>query len=180
MTTEASLPGEESRTAGVLHPSFVEGIEKLSIEEVRKRRDRALAEREFQSYLRRLIQVRHDILAAERTRRSEGGEPKPLVERLAGVLSEGPQGRGRGEALRVALPEADLAEAERQAEEILGSGTHEIPETLTDEELEELLRRLEEHERSVSANRLAVLRVHDRLQEELKRRYREDPSRALR
>ena len=31
-------------------------------------------------------------------------------------------------------------------------------------------------ERRVSSDRAAVIRVHDRLQEELKRRYRDDPS----
>jgi hypothetical protein len=35
---------------------------------------------------------------------------------------------------------------------------------------------LAHEERSVSASRQAVLRVHDRVQEELKRRFREEPS----
>ena len=47
---------------------------------------------------------------------------------------------------------------------------------MSEEGLEEALAALEEGERQVSADRAAVIRVVDRLQEELKRRYREDPS----
>jgi len=47
---------------------------------------------------------------------------------------------------------------------------------LTDEDLDRLLASLGEAERSVSADRTAVFRVHDALQEELKRRYRDDPA----
>jgi hypothetical protein len=39
--------------------------------------------------------------------------------------------------------------------------------------------KLSEEERKVSADRSAVIGVHDLLQEELKRRYKKDPSEAL-
>src|SRR5438093_1270733 len=83
--------------ARFLHPSFVEHLDGSSLAEVRRRRDEALAEREFQSYLRRLVQVRQDILRSERERRAAGGVSAPLVERLTSVLSTGPTGTGRGE-----------------------------------------------------------------------------------
>ena len=168
-----------SRHEEVHDPAFVEGLEELPLGEVRRRRDLALAEREYQSYLRRLIQVRQDMLEAERGRRASGGEEKPMVERITEVLSEGPQGRGRGEALRLELSEQDIADAERDADEILGDAAMADPQALDDDRLQEALLAISEHERAVSADRAAVLRVHDRLQEELKRRYREDPSQAL-
>src|SRR5205823_6296887 len=49
-------------------------------------------------------------------------------------------------------------------------------DTLDDAALEQALEALAEAERSISVDRVAVLRVHDQLQEDLLRRYREDPS----
>src|SRR5438552_4165209 len=109
-----------SRTGEVSDPAFIDQLESLSIEEVRRRRDLALAEREYQSYLRRLVQVRIDLLSSEQTRRQAGGEAPPLVDRIASALAEGPQGRGRGEALRLKPPDDDIAEAERRADEAMG------------------------------------------------------------
>jgi len=40
----------------------------------------------------------------------------------------------------------------------------------------EALEKLEREERSISDARASVIGVHDRLQQELKRRYREDPT----
>ena len=166
-----------ARTARVLDPDFVSGVEGLPLEELRPRRDEALAAREFLSYLRRLIQVREDLLRAERTRRQSGEQPEPLVERLTAVLSEGPgRGQPRGEALRITLSELDIAEAERRAGAVLGPLALSNPQDLTDEELERALQALNREERGVSADRTAVFQVHDRLQDELKRRYREDPA----
>src|SRR5690242_16067269 len=102
MSEAAEVHG--SRTAEVLDPDFTQRPESLSTQQIRQRRDEARAELEFQSYLRRLIQVRQDVLLAERTRRQAGQPPQLLVERLMVVLAEGPQGRGRGEALRFAIP----------------------------------------------------------------------------
>jgi len=171
MSTDGS-----SRTEHVLDPEFVASLEDLSIEEIRIRRDQAQAEREFQSYLRRLIQVRQDIVRAELERRAQGKESAPLIERLTSVLSEGPpRGPGRGEALPLGPSPEDMAEADRQADAAAG-GVLSDPATLDDVSLARALEGLDEREREVSANRLAVLRVHDQLHEELKRRYREDPS----
>ncbi len=152
-------------------------MEGLSTEEVRRRRDQAFAEREFQSYLRRLVQVRQDILTAERERRRSGGGPQSAVERVTAALSGGPKPKqSRGEALRTGLNAEDIGVAERQADAVLDQTAANSPEELGDEELERSLAALTEGERSISTDRLAVMRVHDRLQEELKRRYREDPS----
>jgi hypothetical protein len=171
--------GASPRAQRVLASSFAENLEALSIEELRRRRDETLAEREFQSYLRRLVQVRQDILSAEKERREAHAEAKPLVERLTAVLSAGPQGRGRGEALRLELSEEDLAEADRRANEVLGDAAMANPETLSDDELGRALEALGAQEHEVSMGRASILRIHDRFQEELKRRYREDPSLAL-
>jgi hypothetical protein len=167
---------EFPRTREVLDPSFLEGLEQLAIEEVRRRRDRALDEREFQSYLRRLVQVRMDILQAEQQRRQAGGALEPLVDRITSALSEGPQGRGRGEALRLKPSDADMAEAERRADRAMGEAFAKSLDSLDEAALEQALNGLRQAEEEVSSQRAKVLRVHDALQAELKRRYREDLS----
>jgi hypothetical protein len=167
---------ERDRLAAVLDPMFVGDIEDLSLGDLRARRDRALAEREYLSYLRRLLQVRLDLLSAERQRRTTGGEAGPLVERLAAVLAEHPRAASsRGEAIRTALPAADVAEADERATAVLGPLGLTDPETFDADQLSEAIDALEREEHEVSAERASVLAVHDRLQDELKRRFREDP-----
>jgi hypothetical protein len=167
---------EFPRTREVLDSSFLDDLEQLSIDEVRRRRDRALDEREFQSYLRRLVQVRMDILQAEQQRRQAGGESESLVDRITSALSEGPQGRGRGEALRLKPSDADMAEAERRADQAMGEAFAKPLDSVDDVALEQALNGLRQAEEEVSSQRAKVLRVHDALQAELKRRYREDLS----
>jgi hypothetical protein len=180
--TDAMTPSDtqpSSRTARVLEASFTEGLEDLSTDEVRSRRNEALAERDYQSYLRRLIQARQDFLDQEQGRRIEGGEPRALVDRLIDVLALGPQGGSRGEALRLQIPPADIAAAERQMRKVLGPSDLAEPEAMSDPELAKALESLRGAERDVSEARSAVFAVHDRLQDELKRRYRLDPSEIL-
>lgn len=176
---EADAGSRRSRTARVLDTSFVESIEGLATEELRRRRDEALAERDYQSYLRRLIQARQDLLEQEQARRLEGGEPRDLVNRLIAVLALGPQGGSRGEALRLQVPPADIASAERRMRDILGSADFADIDEMSEEDLTRALEALRGAERDVSEERAAVFRVHDQLQGELKRRYRLDPSEIL-
>jgi len=174
--TDSSGTVGSARTTTVLDPGFVRGIEVLPTDEVRRRRDESFAEREFQSYLRRQVQVRHDILVAERGRRDAGREPAPLVEQLTSALAKRPKTtRSRGEAFRMALTGADIEEAERQLELLLPKLNLDDPTSLDDDELEEALDALSKIERAVSSRRGKVNRVHDRLQDELKGRYRDNP-----
>jgi hypothetical protein len=167
-----------SRTADVLDPAFLNSLTDLPTDELRRRRDESLAEREFLSYLRRLLQVRQDVLSAERGQRKSGEQPGPLVDRLTAVLSKGGKtnGTSRGEAIRTVLSDADLEEAERQAEAMLPPLNLGQSDEMSEDELERAVRSLAEAERAVSSRRAAVIRVHDRLQEELKRRYRDNPA----
>jgi hypothetical protein len=174
--TNASTPTHSARNPAVLGPGFVKGLHELPLEVIRRRRDEALAEREFQSYLRRIVQVRQDILQAERERRLTGAAPAHIVERLTKVLAEGPPRKSRGEALRFTLSAEEMQDADRRVEEILGSLAEVPAEDVADDELTEALQRLRDEERAVSNSRLAIFRVHDALQDELKRRFRDDPS----
>ena len=165
----------------ILRPDYLEGLEALSLEQIRERRDECLAEREYLSLLRRQVQGRAEILKAELERRS-GSEvdSQPLIERLSTILApETTHSPSRGEALRVALPDEDMLQARRRAERLVGDTGLSDPSSLTDEQLSGAVETLVSEELEVSEKRAAVIAAHDRLQDELKRRYKQDISQVL-
>ena len=99
-------------------PAFVQGLADLSLEDLRARRDDCLAEREYLSLLRRLLQGRAEILKAEATGRSSG-ETVPLVDRLSEILASDEPTSSRGEAMHVTLPEEEMLLARRRIERLV-------------------------------------------------------------
>ncbi len=171
--------GGNRRIDRIRQPEFLEGLGDLSLEDLRDRRDACVAEREYLSLLRRLVQGRAEILRAELERRSGSGDQGPLIERLASILASDAQGPSRGEAVKVGLPQEELLLARRRVERLVADAGISDPSELDDDRLEEAVDVLSGEEREVSAQRGDVHRVLDALQDELKRRYKEDPSLAL-
>jgi hypothetical protein len=166
----------------ILGPGYADNLASLPLDEVRRRRDECLAEREYLSLLRRLVQGRTDILQADRDRRAGSGRGTEgsLVDDLPSILSdEGSRGAGRGEAVRVGVPEEELTLARRRIERLVADASISGPAELSDQDLDAAIGRLREEERRISDSRTSVMEVHDRLQDELKRRFKEDPSQAL-
>jgi hypothetical protein len=162
-----------ARAERIVDPAFLAGVEDLSTDEIRGRRDEAHAELEFLSYLRRLIQSWQDMLEAERDAR---GKPGDFRQPLAEVLSGQGQGASRGEAVRLQLAEEDMATAEAMVNGLLGDLAFARLKELDEDAIHRGIETLDREEKWISSDRAAVIRVHDRLQEELKRRYREDPT----
>jgi hypothetical protein len=160
-------------------PGYAEDLEALPLDELRRRRDECLAEREYLSLLRRLVQGRAEILKAEIERRGGGVEQGPLVDRLADILGAEPSGPSRGEAVRVGLPEEEMLLARRRVERVVADAGISDPGSLDDERLAAAVEVLVGEERQVSPDRAEVLAVLDTLQDELKRRYKDDPSLVL-
>ena len=130
--------------------------------------------------LRRLVQGRAEILKAEVERRGSGGEGGgSLVDQLATILSSEGQGPSRGEAVKVGLPEEEMLLARRRVERLVADAEISDPGTLDDERLAAAVDLLVSEEHEVSQARSDVLQAMDALQEELKRRYRDDPSLVL-
>jgi hypothetical protein len=178
MTEES--PPETHRIDRITAPEFVGGLSELSLSDLRARRDECLAEREYLSYLRRLVQGRLDILKAEAERRQRGDDPSRLVEHVAEAMSNaGPTGTVRGEAIRLTIPPEDITRAEARVAQLVAASANSDPRSFSDEEVGAALERLGAEERSVSADRRRVLDVHDALQDELKRRFKENPAEAL-
>ena len=159
-------------------PSYLDGIEGHSLEDVRARRDECMAEREYLSLLRRLVQGRAEILKAELASRGSD-DARPLVERLSEILASDQPVTSRGEAMKVSLPEEEMLLARRRIERLVADAGISDPSELDDDRLKEAVDVLAGEEREVSAQRGEVHRVLDALQDELKRRYKEDPSLAL-
>lgn len=162
-------------------PAYLEGLDGLSLEELRARRDECMAEREYLSLLRRLVQGRAEILKAELDGRGAGEDAGPLVDRLAEILAgdESRSGASRGEALKIGVPEDELSLARRSVEKLVADAGISDPSSLDDKRLAEAVETLVNQEARVSESRTAVIVVLDTLQDELKRRYKDDPSLAL-
>src|SRR3954469_7887438 len=111
-------PNGNRRLDRITAPGFTDGLQDLSLADLRARRDECLAEREYLSLLRRLVQGRAEILRAEVERRG-GDDRGPLVDRLPEILSAEPQGPSRGEAVRVSVPEEEMLLARRRIERLV-------------------------------------------------------------
>ena len=161
-------------------PAYLVGLADRDLEDVRALREECLAEREYLSLLRRLVQGRAEILKAELDGRGSDEDRGPLVDRLAGILAGDEQpGPSRGEALKIGLPEEEMLLARRRIERLVADAGISDPQTLDDDQLAEAVDILAREEQTVSEARGAVISVLDTVQDELKRRYKEDPSRVL-
>jgi hypothetical protein len=174
-----SEQGGNRRIDRIRRADFVQGLDGLPLEEIRARRDECLSEREYLSLLRRLVQGRAEILRAEVERRGGAERQGSLVERLSQILSAEPQGPSRGEAVKVGVPEEEMLLARRRVERLVSDAGLSDPGALDDDRLAEAVELLAAEERQVSAARSEVLGALDVLQDELKRRYRDDPSLVL-
>ena len=160
--------------------TYIDALDALDLDELRQRRDECLAEREYLSLLRRLVQGRAEILRAEVDARGSDEDRGPIVDRLAQILSgDEPHGTSRGEAVKVGVPEEELLLARRRIERMVADAGLSDPSALDDAKLAAAVELLASEEREVSAARADVINVLDILQNELKRRYREDPTLVL-
>ena len=178
---------EHSHPAGrridrIRDEGFVDGLGDLSLDDLRERRDECLAEREYLSLLRRLVQGLAEILQAElATRGTDDGDRAWLIERLATILSADEHHEAsRGEAVKVGVPEDELLLARRRIERLAADAGISDPTTLDDERLAAAVELLTDEEQEVSAARQEVIGVLDTVLDELKRRYKQDPSLVLR
>jgi hypothetical protein len=158
---------------------FVAGLGDLSLEELRARRDECMAEREYLSLMRRLLQGRAEILQAEMDARGSSEVQEPLVQRLSTILAADDHPTSRGEAVRVGVPEDELMLARRRVERLATDAELSDPSQLSDTALASVIVALANEEHGVSEDRRAVIDVLDTLQDELKRRYKDDPTLAL-
>jgi hypothetical protein len=177
------LPDKNARREDrLLDAAYLDQVESLPLDDLRRRRDECRdLEAEF-SYARRLLQGKIDILASELRRRAQGGETgvEDLVGRLPSILAEQPAHSGTTKRLLNSSLPANAGQFRREAER-LAADVAQI-EDLSLEELSGMVDKLSEAERKVSEERRLAQRMVDGLNGELVRRYRKgdaDPSALL-
>ena len=158
----------------VLAENYLGDVSARSLDEIRAMRDECRRIEDKVSFLRRLIQGRLDIVAADQRRRAGGQSPSDLgslVEQLPDILSDKghPGGPGRLPSGLVPPDDDDLT---ADLDRVAGPGVlARLPE-LSDDEVSELARAIGDLEREVSSTRKALFARIDTLHEELVRRYK--------
>jgi anti-sigma-K factor RsiG len=169
------VSGGDRRIDHVLDQAFVAGLDTLSLDELRRRRDDAEQEEADASYLRRLLQGRLDIIRAELERRAEQGanerDLSDLLTRLPAILAGADAGQFNAVPRVLVPPRAD--QHRRRVEKLVSDETLARLSELDDGELATVIDTLVAEERRVSQTRRAVQEVLDQLRGELTRRYRD-------
>jgi hypothetical protein len=159
----------------VTDPGYLDGLDAWSLGEVRSKRDAVTEIETGLSYMRRVVQTRLDIVAAEQRHREKGTHldvSDPEGE-LKEILAENVHAPGLGRLSTLMAPGRLDEQLERQMEEVLPSAKVGAVTGIDDTELAKAADGLSSFERTVSVQRRAVLDVLDRLQEEIVRRYRD-------
>jgi hypothetical protein len=177
-------PRQRRLVERIAETQYLEDLRQIPMEQLREMRDECREGENELSFERRLCQARIDILSGELDRRSGRGGDKNLVDRLPELLAT--EGGGGPGALPSRAPDfsvprnADIPR--RRVEEILGEQTLSRLQTLSNEEIQGIIRSLGENENSVSVKRKKVQEVTDTIQAEIVRRYTSgeaDPASAL-
>ncbi|HRW36733.1 MAG: hypothetical protein KDB04_11360 [Acidimicrobiales bacterium] len=160
----------------ILADDYLDGLEVRSTAELREQRAECQAVETQVSYLRRMVQGRHDIVAGELARRDGGDAPSDvsdLVDRLPEILADRIHAPGPGR-LPASMEPGELhgALADRLAE-ITGRVPIESPGDADHEALASAEHDLRELEAEVSRCRRQLFDRIDAVQAEITRRYRE-------
>ena len=157
----------------VLAEDWMGDLASLPIEDIRAMRDEVRAVEDKVSYLRRIIQGRADIVAADLRRRSEGGSPMDLdtlIEQLPDILSDKGGGGGPGR-LPSGVMAPDDTDLTIEIDRIAGPDELGHLADLSDDAVAELARDIGELEKRTSAARRGLFGRIDALNGELARRY---------
>jgi hypothetical protein len=166
---------DPSQLEHVLADDYVGDVTALGMEDLRSKRAECQALEVALSYQRRLAQGRLDIVAAERRRRAEGGEPPSaddLVASLTAALTDhGSRPAGNGRMPQLMAPDTDEFETPA-LDAIAGPTSLSRLTELTDDDLAEMVDALSSYEADVSRKRRSLHERIDALQAEITRRYR--------
>jgi hypothetical protein len=161
--------------ARILDPAYVADLDTRPIEDIRVMRAECHEVETGLSFLRRVVQGHLDIVAAERARRRDGGDPDDvaaLVDRLPQILADHLRAPGNGRLPTTLGPGRPDSELEDRLTTLVASSGIDVLETVGDDELARACDDLTELEHDTSARRRALFDRIDALQAELTRRYR--------
>ena len=174
----------------VTDPSYLEGLEGRSAQELKTMREESTAVENELSFERRLCQGRIDILSAELDRRA-GRLEGDLISRLPQILADSspaPERSGGDESAPLPQRPPDFSTprsaevARRRVEEVVGETTLVRVGEMSDDEIRSSMEAVVAQERNLSGMRKRVHEVLDLIQAELVKRYTSgeaDPSSVL-
>ena len=118
------MPHTPDDLSRLLDPTYLDGVDALSLDDIRRMRSECQEAEASLSYLRRLIQGRMDLVHAylERPPGSAAPDLSSLVDNLAGIMA-GPRGaRGPGRNPVLHSPDTeDMAALTVELDSILGA-----------------------------------------------------------
>ena len=167
-----STPDELSR---LLAPTYLDDVDGLSLDDIRRMRTECQEAEGALSYLRRLIQGRMDIVHAymERPDGSAAPDLSSVVDNLAGILAGPGRPAGPGRNPIFHSPDTDdMGAMTTELDAILGADDIGRLAAMDPEQLTELAGRLRELENRVSGERRGLHERIDTLQAELVERHK--------
>lgn len=160
----------------ILATGYLDGIGDRSIADLRSARVECRTVETKLSYLRRLVQGHHDVVGAERSRRSEGGERgdlASLIDRLPAILADRVRAPGAGRLTPNVEPgDVSGALADRVRTVVDRVPVDELTSAPT-EQLAAFSDDLADLEGELSAIRRSLFDRIDTIEAELTRRYRD-------
>lgn len=156
----------------VLEPRYLEGLDELDLDELRKRRHTTEDVESQISYYRRLLHGRMDLLNFELRRRG-GEEERTLLEALPEILASGMILGNEPNLKHIeTMPPLPTKTGRRLIDKIMDDGILTRLPDLTDDEVVEALDRLRDVETELSNQRRQLHGVIDTIQDEIVARYR--------
>ncbi|WP_426574360.1 aerial mycelium formation protein [Aquihabitans sp. McL0605] len=159
----------------ILADDYLDGLADLSVAQLRALRGECQAVETQLSYLRRMVQGRHDIVTGEIDRRGRGGDRydvSDLVDRLPEILADRIHAPGPGRLPPTMEPGELSGELADRLTEITERVPIESPGEADDEALAAVATELSELEHEVSGFRRRLFDRIDALQAEITNRYR--------
>lgn len=158
----------------ILAESYLDDLGAHTVADLRARRSDCQSVETRLSYLRRMVQGRHDIVAAELDHRRSGGDPDDLaglVDRLPEILADRVRGPGSGRlpgSIDSPMPSGTLVD---RLDAIAEAVPLDTPVALDHDALVEAAAQLRVLESEVSALRRVMFGRIDEIESELTDRY---------
>ena len=159
----------------LLAADYLAGLTELPMTELRSRKAECGDAESALSYLRRLVQVRVDIVLAELQRRSDGGsgELSEIIDQLPEILTErGTRTTTGGRLPSLELPDINHRVLTADLDRIFDIDKASVLVEMPDDDVRRVADALVELERKVSSQRRALHERLDVLQAEVVRRYK--------
>jgi hypothetical protein len=158
----------------VLADDYVGDVTTLAMDDLRAKRAECQALEVALSYQRRMAQGRLDIVAAERRRRADGGDPPShdeLIRNLASTLADRQRPPGNGRLPQLMAPDAAEVDTD-ELDAIAGPGDLARLVEASEDDLTRLVDGVSTYEHEVSGRRRRLHERIDALQAEITRRYK--------